>query len=125
MVIDFSLGYNGPNGLNAPRFQLPTVKVFNVPSFLARAELFEITQNPLVLGHDGYWHLQSNLIEATSREIQETMSEYNITNPSAETMGRITRHMEKDGNLILLPGTVPAFALRNRKWGELTGPFTL
>jgi len=68
-------------------------------------------------GHLNYQHRRRDRIE---QQIKPILEEYDQKKGDPKEASKIfVQHMEKYDLLKLLPGAVPAFVLRSRKWGKL------
>ena len=70
--------------------------------------------------YDWYMNYQKRLTEHTRDYISNKLQSYpSLPIHSREDRDRLIGDMIKTGHILLLPGTVYAFALRNRRWGLL------
>lgn len=68
---------------------------------------------------DPYYTSQATQVEKIEREIKSILEEYEDgTLHSRDNSKWFETYMEEKDLIRLLPGVVPGFALRNRKWGE-------
>ncbi|KAI0132944.1 P-loop containing nucleoside triphosphate hydrolase protein [Xylariales sp. AK1849] len=120
VIIDFALAYQNTPGLR-PQFTLPTVDFFNQTMRNTRAELFEaVIQTRTGRKFDWYWRQQTGLTTRGRTELLETLDDYpSVKSTDAECISKLQTLMESNGQILLLPGMVHAFALRNRKWVSL------
>ncbi|KAK9776800.1 putative AAA+ ATPase domain-containing protein [Seiridium cardinale] len=120
VIVDFALAYANMPGLR-PQMYLPHVDFFN-QARNQRSELREITLAPRIgKTIDWYWQHQINLIGKSRSTLGETLDRYPSvgSDPSEPAIPKLISAMEENGHILLLPGMVHAFALRNRKWVSL------
>ncbi len=68
---------------------------------------------------NNYTSYQRRRQEKNENNIKGVLDEYEIEKQNvSKGVERFRRLMEKNDLVLLLPGVVPAYALRNRKWGE-------
>ena len=66
------------------------------------------------------WHKQKYLIQRTRDKLSNQLQSYpSLPSSSPIDRERLIEEMIKNGHILLLPGTVYGFALRNRRWGSL------
>lgn len=69
---------------------------------------------------DPYYGYQKSQRENVEPKIKTLLEEYENEKPhNEEGLERFKEYMEKSDLIRPLPGVVPGFALRNRKWGKL------
>ncbi|KAK6088730.1 AAA family ATPase [Seiridium cupressi] len=120
VIVDFALAYANMPGLR-PQMCLPHVDFFN-QARNQRSELREITLAARIgKTIDWYWQHQINMIGKSRSTLIETLDAYPSvdSNQSEPAIPKLISEMEKNGHILLLPGMVQAFALRNRKWVSL------
>lgn len=65
-------------------------------------------------------HHQAILVANSRHELSNTLQSYpSLPSSSPVDRERLIEEMIRNGHILLLPGTVYAFALRNRRWGSL------
>ena len=74
-----------------------------------------------IMGHtqDSYLVNQRSRKSKIEMKLRNFFAEFSTSNLKDKTRPEIIGFMEKHDLIRLLPGVVPAFALRNRKWGKL------
>ena len=121
VIVDFGLAYQNDPALVPPFSQL-TNGVFPVYDIVNHE-----VSTPLMRRHvypygsqDWYMQYQTALVNNTRRDVAETLESYpSVQTADSDRIKRLTEDMTKNGHILLLPGTVYAFALRNRRWGSL------
>lgn len=69
--------------------------------------------------NDPYYKSHDSRIAKVDDNVKALLEEYEGGGPNQEvSLQRFKGYMEENDLIRLLPGVVPGFALRNRKWGE-------
>lgn len=109
---------------NVPRGSLPSSDFFAYDG----AEVCSAPEVHLGLNYhvqkDWYWDHQLRLIDKARADMVNALECYPTVSSATPSAVRDVKHaMEENGHILLLPGTVRAFALRLRKWGKyFSGP---
>jgi hypothetical protein len=72
-----------------------------------------------------YWSYQNHLVNKARSTINDTVQSYPAvgTGTSDSSILELIAAMEANGDILLLPGTAYAFALRLRRWGNFHTTF--
>ncbi|KAK8028429.1 AAA family ATPase, partial [Apiospora marii] len=122
VIIDFELAYNKFADM-VPQPMLPSPdEHLNIDVSGRTASLGDEVIADFK-GKDSYnWYKkhQRRLLAKTRLNVNDTVGSYPLVRPDASnSVKRLTDAMNKDDHVLLLPGTVYAFALRARKWVSL------
>ncbi|KAF3024227.1 hypothetical protein E8E14_011319 [Neopestalotiopsis sp. 37M] len=121
VIVDFALAYQN-NPAWRPPFCVPYLDFYNTAARTPRAESLEMAFYPQSnRSVDYYWNCQGELVDKARNRITETIQGYPVvgTVASDPAVPGLIAAMEANGDILLLPGVVYAFALRDRKWVAL------
>lgn len=107
-----------------PRFSFPTTETLNSSAMPFTSEVHEVVEGSrsnMSVG-DWFWSHQIALAERSRDICVNTISAYPAVNKPGTSRDELVEMLRKAGHLLLLPGIVYGFALRNRKWGESSEP---
>ncbi|KAL2012489.1 hypothetical protein VTN00DRAFT_14 [Thermoascus crustaceus] len=124
VIVDFALAYQHNEGL-IPRFCLPTTSnIRRDPG--EQCEMRKATCGSLrrrfseCCDNDGYVLYQRSQVTDIVPGLKYMLDHYErIESGANDKIERLKRKMEEHNHIMLLPGVVYGFALRNRKWVEL------
>ncbi|KAJ1333057.1 NTP/NDP exchange transporter [Microdochium nivale] len=120
VIIDFELAYQQSESL-VPRFSFPTTETLNSSAMPFTSEVHEVVEGSrsnMSVG-DWFWSHQIALAERSRDICVNTISAYPAVNKPGTSRDELVEMLRKAGHLLLLPGIVYGFALRNRKWVNL------
>ncbi|KAK8080257.1 atpase aaa+ type core protein [Apiospora hydei] len=126
VVIDLKLAYTTFPGLQ-PQASLPDADGYLNVDTKDRQIHVEITGNfrsgsnhfKAVRSFDWYQRHQQKLTEKATVDLNDNLGSYpSVSLDTPDAIEKIMDAMSRDDYLCLLPGTVYAYALRSRKWGE-------
>lgn len=89
---------------------------------MTHPELFEVLVKDTHMRSpdDWYWRYQLALIDQSKKVCVDVMNSYPHIGSPGTSITELIKAMEEQGHLLLLPGVVYGFALRNRRWGKFS-----
>ncbi|KAH7031628.1 uncharacterized protein B0I36DRAFT_431682 [Microdochium trichocladiopsis] len=120
VIIDFELAYQQMQSL-IPRFSFPTPETLATGVIPPSPELHEAVARTRFgrAGGDWYWAHQNSLAEKSKSVCIDLINDYPAIDDPKTSHDDLIEQLDKQGHLLLLPGVVYGFALRNRKWVHL------
>ncbi|KAI0177530.1 hypothetical protein BJ166DRAFT_507201 [Pestalotiopsis sp. NC0098] len=121
VIVDFALAYQNTPSWRPP-FCVPYVDFYNTGVRSTRAEMLEITVYSRANRRlDWFWSHQNVLISRARIAVSERVQGYPVVGSvtSDPAIPQVIAAMEANEDILLLPGMVYAFALRDRRWVAL------
>lgn len=121
VIVDFALAYQNTPSWRPP-FCVPYVDFYNTGVRNTRPEMLEVTVfSRTNRGRDWFWSHQNLLINRARIAVSERVQGYPVVGSvtSDPAIPQVIAAMEANEDILLLPGMVYAFALRDRKWVAL------